>query len=115
MSDQAKEGTAVDPAAQVAKDQVVSGADVVDPVTAVERAAVKDQRVDSSILDSLETEKRKAVERYVESQRSKAVNEALKSKTEKGEYMTAEQVEAKMRRMLSEEREVFQEIGRAHV
>lgn len=106
MTETTQEGAALaTPAAPAAKDQASSGAPKVDPLEAVENAALREQRIDSSFLDSLDPERRKAAEKYVESQKSKAVNEALKSKTEKGEYLTHAQVEDKMRRMLTEERE----------
>jgi hypothetical protein len=106
MTETTQEGAAfATPAAPAAKDHASSGAQRVDPLEAVENAALREQRIDSSFLDSLEPDRRKAAEKYVEAQKSKAVNDALKSKTDKGEYLTHDQVEDKMRRMLAEERE----------
>lgn len=108
MTETTQEAAAVTPAASAEQDQAAKGAQKVDPLTAVENAATKEQRTDSSFLDTLTPEQRRAAEKYIESRNSKAINEALKSKTEKGEYLTSEQVEAKMRRMMVEERESFQ-------
>lgn len=109
MTEETKEGAAVTPATSAAGDQAPKGAATVDPIAAVENAATKEQRTtDSSFLDTLTPEQRRAAEKYIESRNSRAVNDALKTKTEKGEYMTADMVEARMRRFAVEERELYE-------
>lgn len=107
MTEQTEPGAAaVVPATPAVKDQAPAGTATVNPVEAVEKAALKDQLVeDSSFLDTLTPEQRRSAEAWNKSQRSKAVNDALKTKTEKGEYLTSEQVEDKMRRMFTEANE----------
>lgn len=110
MSEETKTDAAADPVVQAEKDQAAKGAETVDPLKAVENAALKDQRFDSSFLDSLPAELRSKAEKWNESQKSKAVNEALKSKVEKGEYVTLEQAEAMARRVVKEQAERTQVI-----
>lgn len=109
-----KDDSTASPESSAAPDQATKGAKKVDPLAAVEAAATKElQSSDPSFLDSLPPEQRRAVEKWGESRASKAVNDALRTKAEKGEIFSVDDVKAEITRALKSERERTETIIKA--